>query len=290
MARLERKNHGNSHSYLLDGDKVPGVTTVIGVLDKPALVGWAARETAAFADDNWLRLSQLRSAERITEMEQARFHTNKTAVVQGNRVHAMADRLARGEQVDVPLDILPMVEAYAKFLDRWQFVTVMTETPVAHTAYRYAGTLDLVVESDRFGRTLLDVKTGKRVYPEVALQLNAYKECDLRLIKGERVGPRGGKYVTWEEAPMPKIDTLLVAHVGDGPVELVPVEMGDEWFDPFLHMLDIFETWTKRVAWEYRNEDTHHSPIGDPIWPEDEQQPVLAGVEKSAGDPWLKGE
>ena len=33
-----RKNHGDNHSYYLDGVKIPGVTSIIGVLDKPALV------------------------------------------------------------------------------------------------------------------------------------------------------------------------------------------------------------------------------------------------------------
>ncbi len=287
--RLERKNHGNSHSYTLDGEKVPGVTTVIGVLDKPALVAWAAQQTAAFADDNWSRLSEMRSAERLREMEQARFNTNRVAVVRGNRVHALGDRIAHGETVDVPIDLQPYVEPYARMLDQWQMSTVFTEAPVAHTAYRYAGTLDLVVESPRFGRSLLDIKTGKRVYPEVALQLNAYANCDLRLVAQPRVGPRGGKYTDWIDAPMPRIDTLLCAHLMNGSVELVPVELDDHWFDQFLHMLDIFDGWVKRTSYEYRDDDAHHSPIGEPIWPEDAEPLPLTADDTKGRDPWLTG-
>ena len=57
MARFARRNVGKSHSYTLDGRRIHGVTTVIGTLDKPALVDWAARETAAYADEHWTRLS-----------------------------------------------------------------------------------------------------------------------------------------------------------------------------------------------------------------------------------------
>ena len=56
MSRFTRKNHGSSHSYLLDGAPIPGVTSVIGILDKPALVKWAASETAAYADEHWAEL------------------------------------------------------------------------------------------------------------------------------------------------------------------------------------------------------------------------------------------
>jgi len=275
--RFVRKNAGSSHSYLLDGAKVPGVTTVIGILDKPALVNWAARETASYADANWARLSDMRSGDRIPLMEKARYNTNRKAVVKGNRIHNLGEKLANGETVDVPLDIRPQVEAYAKFLDGWDLTTVATETPVCHTEWGYAGTFDLIAESPRFGRALMDIKTGKGVYSEVALQLNAYANCDLRLVGEEVTGPRGGIKTEWLEAPLPAIDSLLVAHVLEDSVEMVPVKLDPAIFEAFLHMLEIFETWHKRTDWSYRDEESYAPPIGKPIFPED-LPAVLAGV------------
>ena len=270
MARFVRKNQGSSHHYLLDGARIPGVTTVIGILDKPALVNWAARETAIYADEHWAKLSAMRSGDRIQELERARYNTNRKAVVKGNRIHALGERLAHGETVDVPLEIRSEVEAYARFLDRWQLVTVATETPVCHSEWAYGGTFDLIAQTPRYGTALMDIKTGKGVYSEVALQLNAYAACDLRLIEEQMTGPRGGKLPSvWHEAPLPPIDSLLVAHVLADEVEMVPVKLDPAIFDAFLHMLEIFETWHKRTAWDFRDEDTFDPPISKPVYPED---------------------
>lgn len=277
MSRFARRNQGNSHTYTLDGQRIPGVTTVIGILDKPALVGWAARETAIYADENWGRLASMRSGDRIEAMTKARFQKNKAAVVRGNRVHALGEQLAHGKAVDVPAEIAPWVEGYARFLDAWQLETVATETPVCNTEYAYGGTFDLIARSDRFGTALMDIKTGKGAYDEVALQLNAYAGCDLRLVSSEVVGPRGGVRVEWHEAPMVTVDCLLVAHVQEGVTELVPVQLDERVGQTFLHLLEVFETWTKRVGWDYRDEESYDPPVGKPIYPEDAPAGATAG-------------
>lgn len=269
MARFERKNVGTSHSYLLDGARIPGVTTVIGILDKPALVNWAAKESASYAIEHWERLTGLPLLERAAQIEKARYNTNRKAVVKGNRIHALGEKLAHGETVEVPLEIQSQVSAYARFLDTWQLKVFATETPVAHTEWCFGGTFDLIAETPRFGRALMDIKTGKGVYSEVALQLNAYAGCDLRLVAGEVIGPRGGHKTVWTEAPMPPIDSLLVAHVLEDTVELVPVKLDPAIFEAFLHMLEIYETWVKRTGWDFRDEESYDPPVGKPVYPED---------------------
>ena len=275
MPRFVRRNVGTSHSYQLDGRRIPGVTTVIGILDKPALVNWAARETAIYADENWEQLSGMRSGDRIQALEKARYNTNRKAVVKGNRIHALGERLANGETVEVPLEIRSQVQAYAKFLDDWGLETVATETPVCHTEWAYGGTFDLIARSPRFGTSLMDIKTGKGVYSEVALQLNAYANCDLRLVEEVVTGPRGGTSSRWREAPMIVPDSLLVAHVLEDTVEMMPVKLDPSIFEAFLHMLEIFETWHKRTSWDFRDEPTYEAVIGKPLYPEDVAEGVL---------------
>ena len=269
MPRFERKNQGSSHSYLLDGQRIPGVTTVIGILDKPALVNWAAEQSASYAVENWDTLSGLPVMERAKRIQGARYQTNRKAVVKGNRMHALGERLAHGETVDAPPEIRSQVEAYARFLDRWQLVTVATETPVCDTGYAYGGTFDLIAQTPRYGTALMDIKTGKGVYAEVAMQLNAYAACDLRLVSEVITGPRGGKSTVWREAALPQIDSLLVAHVLEDDVEMVPVKLDPAILDSFLHLLEVFEGWHKRVGWDFRDEASYDPPIGKPVWPED---------------------
>lgn len=270
-SRFTRKNAGSSHSYYLDGIRVPGVTTVIGILDKPALVGWAAKQSASYAVEHWDELANLPMVERATRIEKARWSTNRKAVIKGNRIHALGEKLANRQPVEVPGEIRRQVEAYAGFLDKWHMETVATETPCCNTEYGYAGTFDLIVDSPRFGRSLMDIKTGSGVYSEVALQLNAYAATDLRLVEVAQRGPRGGVLPsTWIEEPMPSgIDSLLVAHVLEDDVELVPVKLEQRIADNFLYLLEVFLDWHKRVSWDYRDEESFDPPIGKPVFPED---------------------
>ncbi len=272
MGRFSRRNHGQSHSYMLDGFKVPGVTTILKVLDKSGpLTAWAARESAAYADDNWEMLSGMRSAERIALIEKARWNTNRKAITKGNRIHALGERLAKGETVEVPLEIRSQVEAYARFLDEWELEVLATETPVANTEARYAGTLDLVTRSPRLGVSLADIKTGKGVYDETALQLNAYAACDLRLVGGELVGPRGGVKTVWAEAPMIETETSFVAHVRDDRVEMRPVRRSQELVDVFLWLTEIHYEWIERTGWDYRDAATYDPPVLAAVNVEDEE-------------------
>lgn len=272
MARFARRNHGQGHSYALDGQRIPGVTTICGILDKPALLDWAARETAAYADEHWTELSGLRSADRIERMTKARYATNRKAVVRGNRVHSLGERISRGEQipmVDLPGELVPWVESYARFLDAWDLEIVHSEAPVAHTGYRYGGTLDAIAYSPRLGTILLDLKTGKGVYEEVGLQLAAYRYCDLLLSQQEIRGPRGGAKTIDAEVPMPDIDATWVAHLHETSVEFRPVKADEETWESYLFMLEVYDRWVRRTSWRNRDEADALRIIGDAAYPED---------------------
>lgn len=269
MTRFERRNAGSGHRYLLDGYEIPGVTTIIGLLDKPALVGWAAEQSASYAVDNWQRLSEVPLAQRIKEIQGARFAKNRAAIVKGNRIHALAEDLQCGKDVEVPAEISSQVEAVAKFLDAWEMETIATETPVASTSYRYGGTLDTILKSPRLGMILLDWKTGKNVYDETALQLAAYQRADLMIRQEIIIGPRGGKTTKLVEAEMIQVDRCYVAHVLSDTVALHPMATDKDVYSTFLHLCEVWYLWTLRTSWKYRNEITYNPPKYDPIYPEE---------------------
>lgn len=228
--RLARRNHGKGHSYTLDGAKVPGVTTVAGNLPKRALIDWAGRVTAEYAVDHWDELSEATPSARLNTLTRARFNASSAAALRGTQIHALGERVSRGESVDAG-DHVAEVEAYARFLDRWDVHVWATETPVANTVHRYAGTADAWAE---FGagplkgcRALLDIKTGRGVYDETALQLTGYRYADL----WQPDGPVS-------EGPLPPVEAVVVAHVLPDAVELLPVEAGPEQFRQFLYLLE----------------------------------------------------
>lgn len=266
MTRLTRRNYGNGHGYALDGVKVPGVTTIIGKLDKPALVAWAARMSASYAVDHWDQLAGLPIMDRAKKIEDARWEKNRTATIKGNRIHALAERIAAGAPVDVPAEVLGQVQAYARFLDKWGFESVHTEASVANTQYHYAGTLDSIMTSPKLGLILLDIKTGSGVWPEVALQLAAYRYADLIQTEIAVVGPRGGKKAPeLVEGPMPEVDGCFVAHVLADDVELLPIRAGEDEFAAFLYLREVY-AWHDEAS--NRNSDGYRPPVGQALYPE----------------------
>lgn len=261
LNRLKRRDYGSGHSYMLDGIKVPGVTTIIGKLDKPALIDWAARKSAGYAIDHWDELSEMPLMERAKLIQDARWDSNKKAIVRGNRIHALAEKLGAEGEAQPPAELLSQVEAYARFLDNWEMETVATEASIAHTEYRYAGTLDSIVKSPKLGTILLDVKTGQGVFGEVALQLAAYRYADLLQESGKPP----------KEGPMIPVDDCYVAHVLGDDVELLPVEATEETFDTFLYLREVF-AWHDAAT--NRSSDQYRPPVGAAVYPEQIQAVV----------------
>lgn len=244
-----RRNHGAGHSYTLDGEKIPGVTTILNAMAKPALVDWAARTVAEAAVDDWDRWSKLAPSKRFQELSRAHRSSNKAAAARGTRIHALADKLQHEADVEVPDDLRGPVEAVARWLDLWQAETVWSETPVAHTAYRYGGTFDAVLDTPKLGRVLLDFKTGKGVFPETALQLAAYRYADVALVDGE-------------EVDMLEVDRCVVAHVTSDDVETLPVDASEDTWRTFLYLAQVHR-WTS-VQGDRKTQDA----IGQAVWPE----------------------
>lgn len=277
MARFERRNHGNGHSYRLDGAKIPGVTTVIKNLDSPGLRYWYARMSAQVVLDEWDELCAMKPAERFERVLKAADRERDSKAVRGKRIHAMAEKVAAGEPVEVPDELRERVEGIARFLDEWELHPLASESPVCSTEYRYAGTFDAVMASPRLGNVLVDYKNkddGRGPYPETSLQLAAYRYADVRLVEVPQVGPRGGKLPSrWDEAPMLTVDSCAVIGVADSTSTLWPMTADERVFDVFLHLLEVTYEWRDRLDPKH---DSYDPPVGEPVFPDQFAQPALA--------------
>lgn len=187
MSAVRRRNYGKNHAYYLRNDdgtesKLDGVTTLIGEgLAKPALINWAGNVTAAYAVDHWDELADMPVSERLLTLKGARFADRDAAAAKGTLVHALAEQLAAGEEVQVPDEVAAHVDSAVRFLDEWQIRPILTETTVWNVTHGYAGTLDLVLTTDLLpGRVILaDWKTSRSgIYDEAALQLAAYGHAE----------------------------------------------------------------------------------------------------------------
>jgi len=216
---LSRAKRGGGRVYVWEGREYPSVTTILGAtVPKPALVGWAARATAEWAVDHraeWTDLSDRQAA--VDLLKGAPFRDRDRAADVGSAVHHYAERIARGETVtDASEDVAPFIPHFARFLDEWEPEYVETEATVFNLTAGYAGTLDAIAVIR--GKTyLLDTKTGRDVYPDVALQLAAYEA-------GEFIGRDDGHTVD----DIPDIDAFAVLHLRPDGYRLVPIAVDFE--------------------------------------------------------------
>lgn len=223
-----RVRRGRGHSYVLDGERALGVTTILGKgLPKPALVWWAGDTVAEYvmnritkakgedgaysADDliddlhevNGRRTKPYKMSGKFPRMGLQRVlssvHNDERdrAAKRGTEVHRIAAELAEGEEVEVPEELKGHVDSYLKFLEEWQPENALVEFTIINRAHGFMGTGDLLCEfPEPWGVTLLDVKTSKSgIYAENGLQVLAYGHGETYLLDDG------------SEEPLPEVQT-----------------------------------------------------------------------------------
>lgn len=225
-----------SHRYKLDGTWVPGVTTVLGVLNKPAIAKWAASQVAEYVADHRDTIDALHAAGRgplVAALKEIPWQRRDDAASRGTRLHDFADQIVRGVEVDVPDELVPVVENVVRFMDEWAIEPVLVEQVVASRTHRYAGTLDLIARyrhpaTGATGCAIWDYKSGKRIYASTAFQLAAYAGAEF-------YGERG------DEHPLPKVDSAFGVHIRADDYDVVPLPLGVGIFREFLTIREAFD-------------------------------------------------
>lgn len=216
-------------TYRWRDETFDSVTTIIGGgVPKPALQGWGQKlvaETAVRKVEIWMGMEP---QEAVDWLKRAPYRETEKAAVQGTDIHAWAERWALGDRglIDnLPEAQQPYGRAWQQFIAEWQPVWEMSEASVYNRAYGYAGTLDALMRIERndLGLGLVDYKTGKGVYPKVAMQLAAYRHAEF-------IGLPNG-----DEVPMPAVDWCGVLHLTPTGYELIPVRAGTEEFRAFAY-------------------------------------------------------
>lgn len=241
------------HRYYWNGDgPLPSVTTVLKVLDKPAVTQWIARETgkAAFRWPRGFHDPATGVDAPNTEDEYVRFllaqpkEITDVAAKLGTSVHILADQESRASETGatvqlVPDEALPYLEAFRgflAFLEAHRGTIVSSEKAVLNLGEGYAGTYDLLVQLDD-ALWLIDVKTSKGYYPEFALQLAGYGMAEFIGLPGDPTA-----------YPMPPVDRYGVLHLRpdayEGPAvqgwRLIEYPITDEDRLAFLASLSIY--------------------------------------------------
>lgn len=173
---------------LQDGTRVPGCTTITGVMDKPALVAWA----------NKIGLQGIQVREYVDELARI-----------GTLAHYIIECTCKGEKPDysdsTPNQISLAENSAIKWLD-WQkqtgFVPEHNELVLVSEKHRFGGTLDIIGTIGN-KRVLVDIKTCRGIYSEHRTQV-------------------AGGYLLLareHEARLGKIDEVIITRVGRDETE-----------------------------------------------------------------------
>lgn len=247
--RLVSRRYGaHGHGYLLDGEKIPGVSSILKALPK-SLAQWAADAGANLAVEQWDKLSQEPLTKRLDAIRYAHRDLKNEAAARGTKIHAYGERLVKGLEVDIPEEHLGPAQAYARFLDAWDIEVVTTEAPVCNLskgrAYGGRGDLWCKIGKRDNAYALVDLKTGKNVYESTVHQCVAYDNADI----WQPDGPES-------EQPYEPVDLIYVAHILPDDVELLPVRgagglvrPGPGDFRSFLYLQQV-AAWLERHGYQ----------------------------------------
>lgn len=227
MSSPKDRTSTQTGSYYVEpvtGEKMVSVTTIIsGGIPKPALVRWAAKAVAEYAVDNPEKWDSLDRDEAIDLLKGSPYRDRDKAANLGSAVHDEVESIILGRPtVEPPLPVRPYVQQFRAWVKAFTPTFEASEMTVWSPTYGYAGTLDLICTIPGYGRGLVDVKTGKGVYGEVALQLAAYRYAD---------------YVRTPDGAQHKIDEVDwcgVLHLSPTGYQLLRVVADKTQFEAFL--------------------------------------------------------
>jgi hypothetical protein len=171
------------------------------------------------------------------------------AAQKGTDVHAQAEELvlrhareasrlslAGADVQPWPVELEGYQRSFTSWIEDWQPEFIAAEATVFNRTQVWAGTLDTVIRLHLPDGTALvpvvDYKSGRSVYAEVALQLSAYA-------RGEFIGASDG--VT--ELPMPQVDQTVgaVLHLREsGRYRFRLVRIDEQVYAAFLFAREVF--------------------------------------------------
>src|SRR5579864_332776 len=264
-SRSDRKQTKAGRFYdIEDVGSLPSVTTILSVISKPALVQWAAkveREMVIEAASNlyadcagtppmsrpgWIATLN----DRIGKTRANQKEVAKASEI-GTQAHALIEWKLKAKMLaeagpspavtDKAVWAFNAWENWAKSVD---LKVIFIEQVVYSETYRFAGTLDLFAEVNGVP-TVIDWKTGKKVYAEAHLQNAAYRHALREMGHGD---PQAGMIVR-----LPKVET-------DPEFEVVQAFPEEDCFSVFVHSMALWEWTNERAAEEQKAYEESKNP------------------------------
>ncbi len=206
---MNMRTKAHTQYYLNTGDAIPGVTTVLGILAKPALVSWANRLGLQGIDSTKFR-DKAADVGTITHL-----------LIMAHLTRKEID-LTEYSQQDIDTAQHCMM-SYHEWEKAHKVEPLLVETPLSSDIYGYGGTPDCLAKVNG-ELELLDFKTSTAIWNDYFYQLAAYRQ--LCIEKGYK--------------DLNRARILRFGKDGDAGFEDRLITKFDNEFELFLHCLSIY--------------------------------------------------
>jgi len=231
-------------SRLID-ETVDGCTSVLGVISKPALLGWAVNQCAGYIDKNLPTgrvIDEVEKMELLTGAKKAHRQFSQKAADIGTLAHKFIEEYVTAKIEGKAIPALPsnemlldIVNNFFEWEDKKGVEFKSCERKIYSREYNVAGTLDLTAVING-KNVLLDIKTSTGIWDEYWLQTSFYKAA------------------LQEEFPETKISHCGIIRLGkDGSFEVKELNDFDKNIKAFAGALALYRRLKEMKHLEYIN-------------------------------------
>lgn len=179
------------HVYTLDGKRMTGVTTVLGVINKPALVGWAANMAVDYIKEKGTRFDNpIEQGEQdpidgaywqvyeghLEQARKAHIRTRDNRASEGSDIHSLVEGWIKERIGGYVTDTdYSAIERFTRWAEANKVQFLESEKVMYHPEWFVGGTADFVCLID--GKKYVgDIKTQKKIWDRVPFfQMAAYR-------------------------------------------------------------------------------------------------------------------
>lgn len=170
-----------SHTYTdkESGKLLPGVTSILGHMNKGFLAPWAAKEAVTFLQDKLMKIKKMDKAEFLLLLDEAKNSWRRKgddAKESGTIAHDWIEEYLKGNKQELPADekAKHSVEAFLNWENENKVEWLHSEIVVGSKVHEFGGKIDAIAILN--GRkTLIDFKTSNQISKDYFLQTAAYQ-------------------------------------------------------------------------------------------------------------------
>lgn len=173
--------------FIPEGEAYPSVTTILSVISKPMLYVWYQQQgtTKALILKEEFKIALGPFWPQVEEWVEMKLpgsfwkcgqDLSDEAKSRGTMAHDAIDHWTKTGEWAYDKDVENAISAFKQFVAEHEMKVLESEIALASNTFKYAGRTDIIAELD--GKlALLDIKTSSGFYPEMGLQLSAYKQA-----------------------------------------------------------------------------------------------------------------